>query len=129
MTSCSLLPTCSKMLPPDTLLQGAFAVLGSTCVPTAKPEGLTERLAPRAHTFVTIRTVDGQGALVGRQYLLQAIVVLEAARQESDFNFQIKLLLMSIYSALGAFYPLANIFDSLDTKTIQVGAVACCTVC
>lgn len=39
MTSCSLLPTCSKMLPPDTLLQGAFAVLGSTCVRTAKPEG------------------------------------------------------------------------------------------
>lgn len=62
---------------------------------------------------------DEASQLAARQLLLEAVVILEDARKASPFNFQFRLLLIELYSCLGAHKPSQVLFNALDVKNIQ----------
>ncbi|KAI8359816.1 N-acetyltransferase B complex non catalytic subunit-domain-containing protein [Blakeslea trispora] len=52
-------------------------------------------------------------------FLLQAITILESALLKSVYNFQIKLLLVRIYTMLGVYKRPFEIYRSMEIKQIQ----------
>ncbi|KND04408.1 uncharacterized protein SPPG_00138 [Spizellomyces punctatus DAOM BR117] len=54
-----------------------------------------------------------------KNYLAEAVAVLEYGLQRSKFNFQIKLLLIRLYFELGVFQRMLDLAASLDVKQIQ----------
>ncbi|XP_064460817.1 N-alpha-acetyltransferase 25, NatB auxiliary subunit-like [Ornithodoros turicata] len=53
------------------------------------------------------------------RWALRLLAHLEQALQQSPYSFQIKLLLLKVYSAMGAVGPCSKMGDSLDLKHIQ----------
>ena len=51
--------------------------------------------------------------------LLQLIVNLKQALVNSPSNYQLKLLLLNLYSHLGSYESIQNMYDSMDIKNIQ----------
>ncbi|KAK2156402.1 hypothetical protein LSH36_214g03025 [Paralvinella palmiformis] len=55
--------------------------------------------------------------------LWQAILITEMALSNSQYNFQLKLLLIRLYGTIGAFGPCTDLYDSLEIKHIQNDAL------
>lgn len=51
--------------------------------------------------------------------LIKIISKLKCALAQSPSNFQFKLLLLNLYSQVGAFEPLKKMYDSMEIKNIQ----------
>jgi hypothetical protein len=51
--------------------------------------------------------------------LLELIVTLKQGLVNSPSNYQLKLLLLNLYSHLGAYEPLKKMYDSMEIKNIQ----------
>ena len=58
-----------------------------------------------------------------RPFLLECIVLLEAGRAESGYNYQFTLLLMRVYLAVGAFVPAVDLFEKLDVKHVMLDSL------
>lgn len=54
---------------------------------------------------------------------LQAIAVLEAGLANSRFNFHLKLLLIRLYNEIGAIGRVAELWESLEVKHVQVSTL------
>lgn len=54
---------------------------------------------------------------------LQAIAILEAGLANSPFNFHIKLLLIRLYNEIGAIGRVAELWESLEVKHVQVSTL------
>ncbi|TPX65727.1 hypothetical protein SpCBS45565_g04984 [Spizellomyces sp. 'palustris'] len=67
------------------------------------------------HILVQLYSRDGDR----KNYLSEAVAVLEYGLQRSKFNFQIKLLLIRLYFELGVFQRMLDLAASLDVKQIQ----------
>ncbi len=51
-------------------------------------------------------------------YIYHSIILLERALSTSKFNFQFKLLLIRLYTLVGAFKRVIEIYDTLEIKQI-----------
>lgn len=57
-------------------------------------------------------------------YLTEAVVLLEAGRKESGYNFQFSLLALECYKAMGCFDCARAAFKALDVKHIMVDSLS-----
>nr|CAB3264175.1 N-alpha-acetyltransferase 25, NatB auxiliary subunit-like [Phallusia mammillata] len=51
--------------------------------------------------------------------LWRCVMILEQALKESQYNYEIKIMLIRMYCRLGVFTPCANLYDSLEIKHMQ----------
>ena len=65
------------------------------------------------HIYYEAYLVHGHGSL------LSIVLNLKRALANSPSNFQIKLLLLNLYSHLGAYDPLQKMYESMEIKNIQ----------
>ena len=54
-----------------------------------------------------------------QQYLIEAIVQLQKGSKNCPANFQFKVMLIHLYSVLGAYGPCQQLYDSLEVKHIM----------
>eukprot|EP00741_Cyanophora_paradoxa_P000894 tig00000448_g864.t1 len=66
------------------------------------------------------RLLDAHAATGDAQWLVEAATLLELGLRHSRHNFQFKLLLLRLYSRLGAGVMAARAADALDLKHIQL---------
>ena len=75
------------------------------------------------HTSQTA-SASGGSAPAQRALVLEAIILLEAGRTESAYNFQFTLLLMRMYLSAGCFTAALELFNKLDVKHIQLDSLS-----
>lgn len=83
-----------------------------------------EYLLLAAHKLLPIPEENESSRYVNTFDVMQTIIILEAGLTLSPFNFQFKLLLIRLYTEIGALGRVGELFESLDIKHIQAATLS-----